>query len=59
MEDAKLSPQCPVCGVDDTPRLIVRGANTFTSGSALPNVHLRCRECGHEWSDLPHEQWAS
>jgi uncharacterized Zn finger protein len=59
MEKAQPGPRCPNCGTGDAPRLIVRGGGPFPTDSSLPDVHLHCRDCGHEWSELPRERWVS
>jgi hypothetical protein len=58
MDSAQSLPTCPNCRLVDAPRLIVRGS-PFSSATPAADVHLRCRFCGHEWSELSPEQWAS
>jgi hypothetical protein len=59
MEETQLVAKCPGCSSTDAPKLIVRGSSSLSPSSVRASVHLRCRHCGCEWSDLPQELWAS
>jgi uncharacterized Zn finger protein len=60
MEESRTDLKCPNCGSVDTPRLIVRGADSSGSTVVEHSVMLHCRWCHQEWSERPPVwRWAS
>jgi hypothetical protein len=57
MERTETLPQCPGCGLVDSPRLIVRGDDTSPIKTSLASVLLQCRSCRSEWSERSPVGW--